>query len=685
MEQKFNFNVILNSFIYVIPINFVMLVLLTIYRFVFFLYFADFSTLSGLSFYILKAFWMGFRFDLSIVAYINAPITLLFLICLILKNSFTFKAVIYFIKYYYSIIFSLLFFVLFVDMGFFSYFKDHYNMLIFGIFEDDTFALLKTILCDYRFYLLVLIFIVLVAIIHNLSIWTYKELKFNERIVNTLYWKNNKKFIVIIIIFVLNFICARGSFSMFPLGLFYSQISPNQFINKLCVNPVHSLADTTYLKIKNSINNISLRDIFKYKDEKEILKDLSVLSKYKNATTNNDILNKITKKNKKLEKIKPNVILIVMEGLGEIPVISNNKIFNVMGELKKHFDEDIVFYNFLPAGFITIHAIESISLSIPQRPYVNQITQTQDAFKQFSTSIILPYKNAGYHTVALYGGSMTWRDLEGFFKAQGFDDIVGEGNVVVEDKDRHSWGINDDKFFELIEKQLSNKTINAPKFIYAISTQNHPPYKVSKDYKALSLKIPSNIQNMMSTKDLKNKNLFKTFQFSNRELAKFISIIKKSQFAQNTIIAVTGDHNLRELSNYNIEDLFLRYAVPFYIYIPEQIKKNVNLQKIDKKVCGSHMDIMATLYNLSLSSATYSSLGNNLFDTKDNIAFNIDGLVVKDDIAIKYNFVNGSFESFLFDNKTKKLSLTKQTEKHKQLFDYYRAIMTLTDIFVKSK
>ena len=685
MEQKFNFNVILNSFIYVIPINVVMLVLLTIYRFVFFLYFADFSTLSGLSFYILKAFWMGFRFDLSIVAYINAPITLLFLICLILKSSFAFKIIIYFIKYYYLIIFSLLFFVLFIDFGFFSYFKDHYNILIFGIFEDDTLALLKTILYDYRFYVLILIYIILVAVIYNLSLWTYKELKFNEKIFNTLYWKNNKKFIVIIIILVLNFICARGSFSMFPLGLFYSQISPNQFINKLCINPIHPLADTIYLKIKNSRNTTSLKDIFKYKDEKTILKDLSVLSKYKNATTNNDILNKITKENKKLEKIKPNVILIVMEGLGEIPIISNNKNFNVMGELKEHFDEDIVFYNFLPAGFITIHAIESISLSIPQRPYVNQITQTQDAFKQFSTSIILPYKNAGYHTLALYGGSMTWRDLEGFFKAQGFDDIVGEGNVVVEAKDRHSWGINDDKFFELIEKQLSDKTINAPKFIYAISTQNHPPYKVSKDYKALSLKIPSNIQNMMSTKDLENKNLFKTFQFSNRELAKFISSIKKSQFAQNTIIAVTGDHNLRELSNYNVEDLFLRYAVPFYIYIPDQIKKNINLQKIDKQVCGSHMDIMATLYNLSLSSVTYRSLGNNLFDTKDNIAFNIDGLVVQDDIAIKYNFVNGSFESFLFDNKTKKLSLTKQTEKHKQLFDYYRAIMTLTDIFVKSK
>ena len=141
----------------------------------------------------------------------------------------------------------------------------------------------------------------------------------------------------------------------------------------------------------------------------------------------------------------------------------------------------------MAAGFITIHAIESISLSIPQRPYVNQITQTQDAFKQFSSSIVLPYKNAGYHSMALYGGSMTWRDLEGFFKVQGFDDILGEGNVVVEEKDRHSWGINDNKLFELIEKQLFNEDIKVPKFIYAISTQNHPPYKVPNDYKALPL------------------------------------------------------------------------------------------------------------------------------------------------------------------------------------------------------
>lgn len=684
MEERFNFNVILNSFVFIIPINIVVLFFLFVYRLFFFVYFADFSAISSLKLYVLKAFWMGFRFDLSVVAYINAPITLLFLICLLLKSYPFFKKIISFIKYYYFAIFTLMFLAIFVDLAFYAYFKDHYNLMIFGFFEDDTFALIKTILSDYRFYFLVIVFVVLAIFIFELSKWTCKELKYNERIFNTLYWPKTKKFITVLIILCLNFILARGSFSMFPLGLFYSQISPNQFINKLCVNPIHPLADTIYLKIKNAKNETSLKEKFKYKNEDEIIKDLSVLSKYGNATDINNIFNKITNENKSLETNKPNVVLIVMEGFGEMPVLNNSKEFDVMGELKNHFDKDIVFYNFLAAGFITIHAIESITLGIPQRPYVNQITQTQDAFCKFASSMVLPYKKAGYHSTALYGGSMTWRDLEGFFKVQGFDDIIGEGSVHVDAKDRHSWGINDDKLFELVEKHLFDEDVTEPKFIYAITTQTHPPYKVSDDYKPLPLTVPSSVGKMMSSKDLNNKNLFKVYQYANRQLAKFITDVKKSKFADNTIIAVTGDHNLRELSNYVPEETFVRYAVPFYIYIPQQIKKELNIQKVNTKVFGSQMDIMPTLYNLSLSSATYTSFGNNLFDTEDNIALNVDGVVLKENVAIKYNLVDDSIQSFTFDNKTKKLSLVDKTEEHELLKKYYKAIMTISDIFIKS-
>jgi phosphoglycerol transferase MdoB-like AlkP superfamily enzyme len=351
-----------------------------------------------------------------------------------------------------------------------------------------------------------------------------------------------------------------------------------------------------------------------------------------------------------------------------------------MGELKRHFEQDTVFYNFLPAGFITIHGIESIVLNMPQRPLSNQITQTPDAFKCFASSAAQPYKKAGYDTIALYGGSMTWRDLESFFKVQGFEDVIGEGNIDAKPEDRHEWGINDDKFFELIRRYLSDKTDGRPKFIFAMSTGTHPPYKKPAKYVPLSLEIPDNIKKMMSSKDLNDRGIFELYQFANRELAKFISYVKNSEFAENTIIAVTGDHNLRELSNYSKEDMFLRYAVPFYLYIPQQFKpKNINTA-----VNGSHMDIMPTLYNLSLYDADYVSFGNDLLNISDNISLNMDGLVIKDNIAIKYNFVDDSIESFNFDKKTKKLSQIEETDNHRNLKKYYKAVMTLCDIFVKS-
>ncbi len=718
MEERFNFNLILNSFIILIPVNLFILAAMTVYRFVFFLFFVDWSTVFSMKLYVLKAFWMGCRFDLSILAYVNAPITLLFLLCFILRSEFIFKFIISFVKYYYSLIFPLIFFLFFVDSGFYTYFKDHYNLMIFGLFEDDTLALIKTMIVDYRVWFGVITFLFLSFVIIKFVLFTVKTLRNNERIVNTLYWAKSKKFFVMLIITALNFIAARGSFSMFPLGLFYSQIAPDQFINKLCVNPIHPLADTVYLKIKNLNNNIDLKESLKYNDA-NILDDLKIIPAYKNADSLSDIYNKTTAENKLLDKNKPNVILIVMEGFGEVPVLNNNPKFDVLGELKEHFDKDIVFYNFLAAGFITIHAIESISLNIPQRPFVNQITQSQSAYKLFKSSMVLPYKNAGYRTSALYGGSMTWRDLEGFFKAQGFDDILGEGNIKADAKDRHSWGINDDKLFELVRKQLFDENIKEPKFIFALTTQTHPPYKIASEYEALPLEIPANIAKMMSLKDLHNENLFKVYQSTNRELAKFISDIKHSKFADNTIIAVTGDHNLRELSNVTPEEYFVRYAVPFYLYIPEKLKgilntherssivinnndidknsknkKDIRLLRLpvkenkkfaDFSVFGSQTDIMPTLYGLSLSSADYVSLGNNLFTTHGNVAFNVDGLVLKDNIAIKYNFVDDTFISFIFDNKSKKLTRVAETEEHAKLRNYYKAVMVLTDKVVNDR
>ena len=94
---------------------------------------------------------------------------------------------------------------------------------------------------------------------------------------------------------------------------------------------------------------------------------------------------------------------------------------------------------------------------------------------------------------------------------------------------------------------------------------------------------------------------------------------------------------------------------------------------------------MPTLYNLSLDSVEYCSFGNDLTTVTDNIIVNSEGLVMKDNIAIKYNFINNSFESFNFNKKTKKLEITDETENHKLLAQYYKAFIISTDNFIKSQ
>lgn len=562
MHKKTGFNAFFNSFLLIAPINALMLLLMTLFRFVFFIYFADFNEISSLKFYVLKAFWMGFRFDVSVLAYINIPVTLVFLMYLFFKKDFVFKLGSLFVKYYYLTIFPFLSFMFFADFGLFSYYKDRCNYLLFEIFKDDIIALFKTMLSDNRIYIVFILFLIIWFFIYKVVSFTYCQLKSDLYSMDLSRWKNSKKIVITVLIIATHILSARGTLSKFPLSLFYSQISPDYFINLVCINPIYSLVDLKYHKVTNSKDVMDLKDFFEYKSDTEILSDLKVFSVNSEINSiQSDFIKKTINKNDLLKNINPNVILIVIEGFGEMPVLNNSSTFDVMGELKQHFEQDTVFYNFLPAGFLTVHGVESIILNIPPRPFATHIIQTPYALKYFSTSGAIPYNRSGYDTIFFYGGKLEWRNLGQFFKTQGFNKTIGEENMQVTAKEKHLWGIKDDSFFKNLKQYLIDNRNGKPKFIFALSTGLHDPYKMSRKYVPLPLEIPVTIEKAMSVKDLKKKGIFTLYQFACRELAKFISYVKNSEFADNTIIAVTGDHSLRELVNYSKEDQFLCRSV----------------------------------------------------------------------------------------------------------------------------
>ncbi|MCL1973033.1 MAG: LTA synthase family protein [Endomicrobia bacterium] len=660
MVKTYNFEKYFDCLLKIIPINIAALAAMTIYRIFFFFYFADTASLKGMYGYVFKAFFLGLRFDLSVLAYINAPVILIFTFFLIVRSLSLFKLAAGLIKLYYWIAFTALVFLNLTDFGFFTYFHDHINLLFFEFFEDDTSALLKTIGSDWRFPIALAVLATSSYIAYKLSVYTQKILMDMKCLIASSYWNFFVKAFIVLLVPCLVFAAARGTFSMFPLGTFYTQISPNAFINKLPISSVHSLADAIYAKSEQS-NRISLADKLGI-DADSI--DLSVFEK-------------VTPVNHDLTSLKPNVVVIVLESFGTAPILYNSEDFNVLGDLKKHFDEDTVLYNFLAAGVITIHCLESMVLNMPQRPLSLQITQSPLAYRQYSSAAALPYKNAGYATKAVYGGSLAWRGIESFFRTQGFMHAYGEGSI--KNKYRHEWGINDAQFFELLLRELQ-ETPNRPKFIYAMSTGTHPPYEIPPFYKPLPLNIPQELINMMPGEKKYGRKIFESYQFANQQAAKFLDAVKNSKLAENTIVVITGDHNLREINPPLKEDLFKKYAVPMYIYMPKSIRK-----KFDANIAGSHMDIIPTLYDLSLSDTEYIAAGVSLLDSsKKHIAFNSEGFILSGNKAVLHNIKTSEAQYFNFDGKTKKIQETEYTEEHGEMLEYYKNTVAASDIYLET-
>ena len=322
MNRQYDFEKYFDCILKLVPLNAAALLAMTIYRVWFFFHFSTGRSFSGFYCDVFKSIWLGFRFDISVLAYINALPILILTLFLLIKNAKAFKAAAFFICVYLWISFMSIVFLNFVDIGFFTYFHERINLLLFDFFADDTAALIATIIKDLRFYEALVLLIAAGFALYKICSFTYKTLSVRQCVIAAVYWSVWVKTAVVLLIAFLTFLFARGTVSMFPLGTFYVQISPNDFLNKTAISSLHSFFDAVSAKIEQSQDKTDIPA--KFGINKETV-DLSVFDK-------------ITPQNPEAQEIRPNVVFIILEGFGQLPILYNSETFNVLGNLKKHFD-----------------------------------------------------------------------------------------------------------------------------------------------------------------------------------------------------------------------------------------------------------------------------------------------------------------------------------------------------------
>jgi phosphoglycerol transferase MdoB-like AlkP superfamily enzyme len=400
----------------------------------------------------------------------------------------------------------------------------------------------------------------------------------------------------------------RGSIGVFPLQVDDSTVSENRFINSLTLNGLFTLEKA--IEEKNELRvPVYKTNILKASGHSSIQNLFADFRKRPEASISaEDVFFETTTKDSLLETNPPNVIFILMESFGGYYLNFHSKKLNLLGSLEEHLEEGVLFTNFLSSTQGTIYSLENIIIN-KDNPI---LSSTNRRFESFKSSVAFPYVNAGYSTTFITGGKLGWRNLQDFIPNQYFQKAYGKAKITKTNQKAttNTWGVYDEFLFDDIFNQLNN---DQPQMIFALTTTNHTPYELPSNYKPYPINISDSLSNLfIANKDIAETN-FKTYQYANDCLGRFLTKLKASKYGANTIVAVTGDHNsyaLFPLNNSTMEEKD-NHIVPFFLSIPDQYKKRLH---INEDRYGSHKDIFPTLINMSLSNQKYFSLGNDLFD-----------------------------------------------------------------------
>lgn len=599
------------------------LVFLTIFfvgRVIFTFYFAPNGVLENNVLDVLYAFYMGWRYDTIIISYLSVPYLILNFFIVLFKSHALYNFFYRFFAFYFYLITFLVIAIIVCDLGFYSFFQDHLNILFFGLLEDDTKAIFESIWKNYPVIWLSLPIITFFVLVYFFMRKNFSSLSISERGVFTA--GGFKLLIMMNLTIVLLAGGLRGGYNWYVLSPKYNDFSKHQFINSIALNGFITFEKAIKLRHTRNKKDFKMYKALGYKNIQSAFRDY--LGEPVNTQDDTELIQKLirsTPVNERLERNPPHVIMLLAESFGGFWLQYDRESFNFLGPLKKHFEQDIFFENFLASNNGTIGSLITLQSTIPDRPGQRYLSESSEyMLTPLTSSVNYPFSQQGYETNFIYGGKLAWRDIGRYFRAQKYDNVIGENYIVdalkLDGDYGTEWGIYDEHIYNYLKQKISQS--DRPQFFLILTTSNHPPFQYPKSFKVSDFEFPQELdQRVNRERDLFSVR-FKSFKYANSAISNFIDWFKSNVLKDNMIFAMTGDHNFFGFLNYEEDEQFLMHSVPFYLYLPADLRP----ESYDKNKLGSHEDIFATIYPRALSNARYLVFGEDLLSSSPSVAIN---------------------------------------------------------------
>lgn len=535
---------------------------------------------------ILKAFYLGAKFDLRAVMWLLLPMLALSWLPLInLRKNRKFWTGFYAIASFFW--FSLFF----VDFGYFAYLNTRVNSsLITFLYNAKTSA--NMILENYPVGWGALATFVFVYIYANFL---------NRYVLRQNYFfviKKSMPNVLGIIAFSVLFIGGLyGKFSYYPLRWSEAFFSPNNFTSNLALNPHLYLSKT--LRHRNVTY-----DVERIKEDYEFLSEYFEVNNPDKDSLN--FIRHIPAKEKSFEKM-PNVVVIVMEsfvayktGLWNNPIDAGP---NVTALAKK----GLYFSEYYVPVEGTARSMFALMTGVADLSKYKTASRNPMIVNQ---NVIMNYFD-DYNKVYMLGGSANWGNIRGVFSnnVDGID-IVEEGDYSEDRVD--VWGLSDYHLFKEAIRKLNSQPKDKSFFAVVQASSYHRPYTVPEN-------IPG-FQSVEKTEDelkyggfISNQE-YNSFRFSDYSLGEFMKWAKEQDWYENTLFVITGDHGVpdngapfRTKSRVEIETA--PFHVPLIFYSEKLIPEAQEIKKV-----ASEMDVMPSIASFVGIEYKNQAMGRDLFN-----------------------------------------------------------------------
>ena len=204
--------------------------------------------------------------------------------------------------------------------------------------------------------------------------------------------------------------------------------SDKQFLNHAAVNPIFSF-------IYSMGKREDYKDAYTFYPPSDVEARMKMLYPHDSAIT--DTL---------LNTTRPNIITIILEGMGSALIESQGGIKGVTPNFDRLTKEGVIFTNCHANSYRTDRGVLctlSGYASFPKTSVMKSPVKSRNLPSLASTLAA-----AGYHNTFLYGGDINFTNMKSYLYSTGYNELIADKDFTMQQQSTHLWGVTDHITFD---------------------------------------------------------------------------------------------------------------------------------------------------------------------------------------------------------------------------------------------